>query len=115
MSLCIFQKSFSPQHHALSLSPDGLQPNSVVVVRASPDKEVHIGPDFNAQPPVSEGFDVRFLIVHHASSIRASSPASLQSLDCFVNLFTPDTLPAQRLSEGVRNVYPRWLAMTPIA
>lgn len=45
----------------------------------------------------------------------ASSPASRQSRDCLVNLFTPVTLPAHKLSAGLRNVYPLWEAMTPIA
>jgi hypothetical protein len=42
--------------------------------------------------------------VDHASSINASSPASLHSLDCVVNLLTPATRPAHRLSAGVRKV-----------
>lgn len=42
--------------------------------------------------------------IDHASSISASSPASLHSLECLVNLFTPAIRPAHRLSDGVRNV-----------
>lgn len=38
------------------------------------------------------------------SSINASSPASLHSLECFVNRLTPAMRPAQRLSAGVRKV-----------
>ena len=45
-------------------------------------------------------------IARHASSINASSPASLHSLECFVSFFTPAIRPAHRLSDGVRNVYP---------
>lgn len=40
----------------------------------------------------------------HASSMSASSPASLQSRLCFVSRLTPATRPAQRLSAGVRKV-----------
>lgn len=52
---------------------------------------------------------------HHASSMRASSPASLHSREYLVKRFTPLTRPAHRLSAGVRNVYPLWDAMTPMA
>lgn len=50
------------------------------------------------------GRDVDSRPCHHASSIKASSPASLHSRECFVIRFTPATLPAHRLSAGVRNV-----------
>jgi len=53
---------------------------------------------------------------NYASSIRASpSPTSLHSRLRSVSRLTPLTLDAHRLSAGVRNVYPRWLLMTPIA
>lgn len=52
----------------------------------------------------------------YASSMSASpSPTSLHSRLRSVSRLTPPTREAHRLSAGVRNVYPLWLLMTPIA